>query len=258
LEVVMPSRRDALKTLATSGVAALSLTPWLEHLLAISDQHAAHRAAVGVAAQGAAWTPKVLNSHQNELVIAACELIVPATETPGATAAHVNRYIDGVLAEAKPEDRDAFLQGLAWLDMRSEARFSRQFVNAAPDQQIELLKALDATARLEPSRASVFKPACTGPELVGAAPGTVTAPAPPSAIAPEDRPGVDVYRALKAMTVAGYYSSEVGLMQEIGDRYPALLAEHAAIIRAAVAEGGGVEIGTLVHPSSLTRGSITP
>jgi predicted ATPase/class 3 adenylate cyclase len=34
------------------------------------------------------------------------------------------------------------------------------------------------------------------------------------------------------------------LMQEIGDRYPALLAEHAAIIRAAVAEGGGVEIGT--------------
>lgn len=179
----MPSRRDALRQLTLSAAAIVSAPGWVENLLALSEQHAAHRAAAGPAAAPEAWTPKVLNPHQNELVIAASELIIPATETPGAAAAQVNRYIDGVLAEAKPEDRDAFLQGLAWLDMRSEARFSRQFVNATPDQQIELLTALS----------------------------TASNPV------PEDTPGVDAFRTLKAMTIAGYYTSEVGLLQEIGD-----------------------------------------
>jgi hypothetical protein len=207
------TRRDALKRLATVATAPL----WVDRLLAIADQHAAHRAGTKKAPAAASWTPKVLNAHQNELVIAASELIIPATDTPGATAAQVNRYIDEVLADATPADRDAFLQGLAWLDMRAEARFNKQFVNASPDQQIELLKALDAAASREPASASVFRPASAAPELVGAAPGTGAAPAPASAIPPEDRPGVDVYRALKAMTCAGYYSSEIGVMQEIGD-----------------------------------------
>ena len=206
------TRRQALKRLATVATAPL----WVDRLLAISEQHAAHQAATPTP-PATAWTPKVLNPHQNELVIAASELIIPTTETPGATAAQVNRYIDEVLAEAAPADREAFLQGLAWLDLRSEARFSRQFVNASPAQQVELLQALDAAARLEPAPANAFRPTTSGPELVGAAPGSTPAARPAPAIPPEDRPGVDVFRALKAMTAAGYYSSEVGLMQEIGD-----------------------------------------
>src|ERR671914_747404 len=35
-----------------------------------------------------------------------------------------------------------------------------------------------------------------------------------------------------------------GLLQTLGDRYPAVLDEHAAIIRRAVADGGGVEVST--------------
>ncbi|HEV3463610.1 MAG TPA: adenylate/guanylate cyclase domain-containing protein, partial [Actinomycetota bacterium] len=35
-----------------------------------------------------------------------------------------------------------------------------------------------------------------------------------------------------------------GLLQALGDRYPAVLDEHAAIIRRAVAGGGGVEVST--------------
>jgi hypothetical protein len=220
----MPTRREALRQIAFSGAAVASAPGWVEHLLAIADGHAAHRAATKPA-RPAAWTPKVLDAHQNELVTAVSELIIPATDTPGATAAQVNRYIDGVLADAQPADRDAFLQGLAWIDGRSEQRSGKSFVNTTPDQQIDLLKALDVAARLEPADASLFRPAGSGPELVGAAPGTGTAHAAPPAIAPEDRPGVDVYRALKAMTCAGYYSSEIGLMQEIGDDGQLFLAE---------------------------------
>src|SRR5215218_6022242 len=35
-----------------------------------------------------------------------------------------------------------------------------------------------------------------------------------------------------------------GLLQTLGDRYPAVLDEHAAIIRRAVAEAGGIEVST--------------
>jgi glucoside 3-dehydrogenase (cytochrome c) hitch-hiker subunit len=220
----MPSRREALRQIALSGAAVVSAPAWVENLLAIADQHAAHRRTTKSAAP-TAWSPKVLNAHQNELVTTVSELIIPATDTPGATAAQVNRYIDGVLADAKPADRDAFLQGLAWLDARSEQRSGKGFVNIPPEQQIELLKTLDAAASLEPSSDALFRPAGTGPELVGAAPGTGTANTPRPAITPEDRPGVDVYRALKAMTCAGYYSSEIGVLQEIGDDGQLFLAE---------------------------------
>jgi hypothetical protein len=220
----MPTRRDALRQMALTGAAAVSAPLWVEHLLAISDQHAAHRAAAG-AAPAAPWTPKVLDAHQNELVSRVAELIIPPTDTPGATDVHVARYIDDVLADAKPEDRDAFLEGLAWLDVRSGQRFERQFVNATPDQQVEMLKALDAAASLLPWSASPFRPATSGPELVGAAPGTAASIPAPAAVPPEDKPGVDVFRALKAMTCAGYYSSEPGLTQEIGDPGPVFETE---------------------------------
>src|SRR4029453_15450424 len=35
-----------------------------------------------------------------------------------------------------------------------------------------------------------------------------------------------------------------GLLQSLGDRYPAVLDEHAAILRRAVAEAGGIEVST--------------
>src|SRR5690349_10841862 len=99
----MPTRREALRHIAFSGAAVVSAPGWVEHLLAIADQHAAHRRTTRAAAP-AAWAPKVLNAHQNELVTTVSELIIPATDTPGATAAQVNRYIDDVVADAKPAD----------------------------------------------------------------------------------------------------------------------------------------------------------
>ena len=162
---------------------------WVENLLALAEQHAAHRPSPEAAA--GAWAPKVFNPRQNELVITLAELIIPETDTPGAKAAKVNEYIDMVLAEAKPELREKFLQGLAWVDARSEERFRSPFVNAPPPQQIELLTSLS----------------------------TATAP---SAV---DAPGVEFFQALKGMTITGYYTSELGLVQEIGDDPQMFLTE---------------------------------
>lgn len=180
----MPSeltRRQALRHLATGGAAAVTAPLWVEDLLALADEHAAHRPSPE--ARAGAWTPRVFDPGQNELVITLTELIIPQTETPGAKAAKVNEYIDAVLADAKPEDRSKFLQGLAWIDARSQERFQSRFLTAQPPQQIELLTTLSTA--------------------------TTTTPA--------DMAGVEFFQALKGMTITGFYTSEAGLLQDIGD-----------------------------------------
>ena len=53
---------------------------------------------------------RVLDPHQNATVIALSDVILPATDTPGAKAALVNEFIDLLLAEwYEPEDRDRIL-----------------------------------------------------------------------------------------------------------------------------------------------------
>ena len=131
--------------------------------------------------QAGAWTPSTLSAQQFETVGLLVELVIPTTETPGAKAALVDRYIDGVLQAANPATRDRFLAGLDWLDTRSTTLTGTTFRSATTSQQINLLTRL-AT---EPSG--------------------------------EEATGVQFFTAVKSMTITGYYTTEVGLRQELGD-----------------------------------------
>jgi hypothetical protein len=175
-------RRDALWRLAAGGIGAAASALWVEELGAFARQQAAHvHATIATSAQAAAWKPKVLSPHQLETVATLSELIIPQTDTPGAKAALVDRFIDSVLAEAPPAERDPFLKGLAWIDARSKALFGKDVVSATATQQTDLLTKLSAA----PSH--------------------------------EERAGVDFFNAMKSMTITGYYTTEVGLHQELGD-----------------------------------------
>ena len=173
------SRRDALRRLAVGGAATAALPFWVEDLLAIADLHAQQQRPQ----DAKPWTPKVFDAQQNETVVTLTELIIPETDTPGAKAAKVNEYIDSVLADSRAQTRDEFLQGLTWLDAQSQQRYNQRFVNAAPEHQVAFLTELS----------------------------TATDPA------PAQRRGVEFFLAIRAMTIAGYYTSEAGLLQEIGD-----------------------------------------
>src|SRR5213076_416984 len=64
-----------------------------------------------------AWAPRALSRAQVELVAAMAEHILPETDTPGARAAGVHRFIDAMLAESfPPSERERFLAGLAEVD----------------------------------------------------------------------------------------------------------------------------------------------
>jgi hypothetical protein len=69
------------------------------------------------------WKPKFFDEHQNETVMVLSDLIIPATDTPGAKEALANRYIDLVLAAEKPEAQKAFLNSLSFLDGESMRRY---------------------------------------------------------------------------------------------------------------------------------------
>jgi hypothetical protein len=40
-----------------------------------------------------------------------------------------------------------------------------------------------------------------------------------------DAPGAEFFQAIKSMTISGYYSTEIGLRQELGDDGRMMLAE---------------------------------
>ena len=174
------SRRDALRKIAVGGAAAATAPLWVDTLLSAAEQHASHYQATGAAA---AWAPKALTPAQNETVIALAELIIPQTDTAGATKANVNRFIDAVIADASPDDRKKFVDGLAWLDTQSQRDAGAPFVRASVAHQTALLTAMN------------------------------TNKAPSSA----ERVGVDFFKAVKSLTITGYYTSEVGMREEMND-----------------------------------------
>src|SRR4051812_22113923 len=98
---------------------------------------------LGSLAQAPGWRPLLLDDHQNLTVIALTDLIIPETDTPGAKAANVNRYIDLFLRDGDIGERERFLAGLNWLDGYALRSYSHPFVACAAGQQIAMLTALD-------------------------------------------------------------------------------------------------------------------
>jgi hypothetical protein len=170
-----------LRTLA-AGAAGVAATSWVDSLSALAQSHA-HTPDAAVVMSAQAWKPRVLTPAQNATVIVLTELIIPETGTPGAKAVGVNRFIDRVLQRASRAERDKFLRGLAWMDGQSKAASDKTFVSSSPVEQTALL-----------TRIADDKNTVEG-----------------------DKIGVEFFRAIKSMTISGYYTTEVGLRRELGD-----------------------------------------
>jgi glucoside 3-dehydrogenase (cytochrome c) hitch-hiker subunit len=177
------NRRDALRML-TAGAVLPALSP---ELFAFYQQ--AH--------PGGSYTLRTLNPHQNDMVVAMIDQIIPATDTPGAKAARVNEFIDVILTEwATDEERRNFLDGLADVDKQSQALFGKDFASASPAQQLVLLRAMDAAAEVTRSHR---KPRPPFWELEGR----------------DTQMQDDFFTVFKNMTLYGYYTSETGFAKEL-------------------------------------------
>jgi hypothetical protein len=85
------------------------------------------------------WTPLFLDDHQNQTLVVFSDILIPATDAPGAKAALVNRFLDAVLAVETHETQRSFLDSLAFLDGESFARYRATFVYLTPERQTELV-----------------------------------------------------------------------------------------------------------------------
>src|SRR5215471_4970867 len=93
---------------------------------------------------GAGYKLRTLDAHQNATVVAMIDLVIPATDTPGAKGARVNEFIDLILTDwATPEERTHFLDGLAGIDKQSQSLYGKDFIAASAEQQLAQLRAVD-------------------------------------------------------------------------------------------------------------------
>jgi len=95
------------------------------------------------------WKPLFLDDHQNQTLVAFSDILIPETDSPGAKAALVNRFLDLVLAAETRDVQRRFLDGLAFLDGESFERYRAAFVYLTPEQQTEVVRLMAYPHTLE-------------------------------------------------------------------------------------------------------------
>jgi hypothetical protein len=133
---------------------------------------------------------KFLTAAQHRLVDVLSERIIPADDrSPGASAAKVADFIDLLLAGASDEEQATWRDGLTALDALASSRFNRTFVACTADQQVAMLTEISK---------GEFDPRT-----------------------PLER----LFSLVKERTLQGYYTSEIGIHQELGYKGNKFLTE---------------------------------
>jgi gluconate 2-dehydrogenase gamma chain len=171
------SRREVLAALLAGGAMA---GVW---------SSASAAAVLKKAGAGAAVHPG-LNKSEMAVLGAAAQVIVPATDTPGAQEAGVPLFIDALVARWFTADEAAlFRGGLAALDAGARQRFQRGYAACTPQQAAELMQELRAASPYQGHSHSL-----------------------------NDRildPKAPFYLRLRDLVVLGYFMSEQGSTREL-------------------------------------------
>jgi hypothetical protein len=174
------SRRDALKGIAVGLGAAGSLPILGQNVLGQQGHaHEGHGQAPK-AAPKKPEPPKFFSAQQMATVATLSEQIIPTDDhSPGAIAAEVPAFIDLMVSESPEETKTLWRDGLAAVDKLSQEKFSAAFTKATTEQQVALLTEISQNER---------------------SPKTL-----------EER----FFRAVKNLTIDGYYTSKIGIHQEL-------------------------------------------
>jgi gluconate 2-dehydrogenase gamma chain len=165
----MKTRREALTILSTA--AAIPAAAQHQHQPILQPS--------------APYKPKIFTPAEMKSVALLTDLIIPRTDTPGASDAHVPEFIDRKLS-ANGSLKDRFRLGMGRLNDRAKEDFGSPFDSLPEAKQIELLTAISA----EPATA------------LGR-----------------------FFKLVKDLTIDGYYTSKEGLQKELGWNANTFVAE---------------------------------
>jgi gluconate 2-dehydrogenase gamma chain len=181
-------RREWLKTSAAALGASLLPLP------AVSEEAPQEQTApVATKAQSAETkSARFFTPAQHALVEELSETIIPAdNHSGGAKAANVADYIEQVLRESFDDSRKAlWREGLRLIDVMSQHYQGKPFVNASPEDRIAVLTVLSNNDHMT------------------------------------DLPEVRFFIELKQLTVQGYYTSKIGIHDELEYKGNRILQEY--------------------------------
>ena len=174
------TRRDAIRGIAVGLGTASSLPVLQADGFAQGHQHGQHGAAPAKPSAEKTATPRFFTAQQLSLIATISELIIPTDDhSPGAIAAEVPAFTDLMVSESPAEVKKLWTDGLAAMDGLSRTRHNLSFKQAAPAQQVAILTEISRNE---------MKPQTL-----------------------EER----FFKAIKNMTIDGYYTSKIGIHQEL-------------------------------------------
>lgn len=143
---------------------------------------------------GSAPAKAAFTAAERETVSLLSEMIIPATDTPGAIQAGVPAFIETIVGEwYRPTEHGIFRRGLKALDEYCEKQAGRSFRTAPQALRIAALRESEKQAAAYPSAAGGSPLASFGK-------------------VDENTP---FFTKIKELVVLGYYTSEVGAKQEL-------------------------------------------
>ena len=208
------TRRHALKMLGT--VTATCAFPFASDEL--YGQHVMF--APGQASAAGPYKPSFFTPEEYAALSRLSDVIIPETETPGASRAGVPEYIDRVVT-ANKEHQPLARAGLAWLAAQARSRFSKDYLSLDESQHVVLLQplsdAVDPTTRDQ--QQARYRTAAAG-RIYYVAVTDAAQPARPAVAVRKDVSDagmpVSFFRLIKNPTADGFYTSRVGLLEELG------------------------------------------
>jgi len=182
------TRREALKTI-TVGAGVVAVLPVLGGAARAADspEHDGHmdgghmhHAAAGSAQDQGPYKFKFFTEEENRTLVDMSELIIPADDhSAGAKAARVSEYIDTVVNASPKAVQQTWRAGIASIDKKSREMFDKPFADATPEQQTKLMTEISKRE--------------LGPQTE------------------EER----FFKTMKFATVDGYYTSKIGIHDEL-------------------------------------------
>jgi hypothetical protein len=174
IQLESTSRRTLLKQLATAASAAFPI-------LGQNPPPENHHSSSPVTKQEAtAYRYTYFDPEDIRTLDALTETIIPADEhSPGAHEAGVCEYLDVILADASPETKKLWRQGIQVANELAENSFERSFADCSREEQIAIVSELAGSEDPQGSMEERF------------------------------------FHALKRATIDGYYTSKIGIHQDL-------------------------------------------
>lgn len=180
-------RRQWLKTSATVLGASLLPLPAMSAELALAETAPAQAKATEARYAARFFTPA-----QHTLVEELSETIIPEdSHSGGAKAAKVADYIEQFLRETSDDgEKSTWREGLRLIDLMSQHYNGKSFVDSSSDGRIAVLTVLSDNEHMT------------------------------------DLPEVRFFRDLKRLTVRGYYTSKIGIHDELEYKGNRIITEY--------------------------------